>query len=196
MPINSWPPISAASVSKQAIQHSDQLSAIAFALPVPSSVQNTFQVISSYSAPAAGGRFTAFPKVQTIAEKAGVSVRTIHYHLKQLVQAGVITITHRYRKCRVTNQARQISSLYSINLFRVKQLLHKLKIRTFAVKPCRLRSVSKETNKNKGFSAFNQSRFEQANAEHDQRLAEAAANKVSSERGISIIRDIRSRLKL
>lgn len=182
-------------MSKQAIQHSEQLSAIAFALPVPSSVQNTFKVISSYSAPAAGGRFTAFPKVQTIAEKAGVSVRTVHYHLKQLVQAGVITITHRYRKCRLTNQARQISSLYSINLFRVKQLLHKLKVRTsFAVKPCRLRSVSKETNKNKGFSAFNQSRFEAANAEHDHVWAEAAANKISSERGLDIIRKLKRQI--
>lgn len=185
-------------MSKKAIQHSDQLSSLAFCLPCTDSVQSTFKTLASYAAPVAGGKlFQCFPKIATIAAAAGMSDRSIKYHLKQLVAVGVVNIKHRYRVCKRTNQARRISSLYSINVVRLKQLLHKLKVRVpVCTNTFPRKNSSYRTNKNNISTSFLKGRFEQANADHDQRLAEAAIKKVSAEKGLSILRDIRSRLKL
>lgn len=178
---------------KQAIQHSDKLASLAFCLPCTDSVQNTFKALASYAAPVAGGKlFQCFPKISTIAAAAGMSDRSIKYHLKQLVSVGVVNIKHRYRVCKRTNQARRISSLYSINVVRLKQLLHKLKVRIpVCTNTLHCKNSSFRANKNNASSSFLKARFEAANAEHEHVLAEAAANKVSNERGLELIRKLK-----
>lgn len=183
-------------MTKPTIQHSDQLSSLAFCIPCTVSVQNTFKTLASYAAPVAGSKlFQCFPKIATIAAAAGMSERSIKYHLKQLVSVGVVNIKHRYRVCKKTNQARRISSLYSINVVRVKQLLHKLKVRIpVCTNTLHRNNSSSRANKNNASSAFLKARFERANAEHAHVWAEAAANKVSSERGLDIIRKLKRQI--
>lgn len=180
-------------MSNQSIQHSEQLSSLAFCIPCTDSVQNTFKTLASYAAPVAGGKlFQCFPKITTIAAAAGMSDRSIKYHLKQLVAVGVVNIKHRYRVCKKTNQARRISSLYSINVVRLKQLLHKLKVRIpVCTNTLHRNNSSSRANKNNASSTFLKARFEQANAEHDHVLAAATANKVSNERGLELIRKLK-----
>lgn len=181
---------------KQSIQHSEQLSSLSFCLPCPTSVQNTFKTLAGYAAPVAGGKlFQCFPKIATIAESAGMSNRSIKYHLKQLVSVGVVNIKHRYRVCKRTNQARRISSLYSINVVRLKQLLHRLKVRVpVCTNTLHNKNSSYRTNKNKASSGFLKSRFDVANAQHDEVLKEAASNRVTNDRGLELIRQLKRKL--
>lgn len=68
----------------------------------------------------ARGTNEAYPKRSSLAERLGVSVRTISNRLNQLVDAGLVTVLHQYRKAdgSITHERkgfiRQIQSVYII----------------------------------------------------------------------------------
>lgn len=68
----------------------------------------------------ARGTAEAWPKRSSLAERLGVSVRTISNRLNQLVDAGLVTVLHQYRKAdgSITHERkgfiRQIQSVYII----------------------------------------------------------------------------------
>ncbi|MGL5360930.1 MAG: helix-turn-helix domain-containing protein [Shewanella sp.] len=168
--------------------HSKKVAHAANFIPTTVSVKRTLQVIASMCAPARG--YTCFPKVDTIAAKTGQCRRTVFNHLRQLCELGVLKIRHRYRTCKKTNQARQQSSLYTIVVGRIWQLVHSI----IAPKLCTPSfNHSKRVVSNKGApnsvpytshqnrSSFNAARFDRENREHEARLAEMERDKVSPE---------------
>lgn len=108
-------------------KHSNQISACCRFIPCIDSVRNTAATLASYARSTAGG-WVCFPKIATLAEKAGVSLRTAKYHLKQLVELGVIAIKHQHKLCKKTGQKRQASSLYTFQVGKLRQYAHELKI--------------------------------------------------------------------
>ncbi|WCF11952.1 helix-turn-helix domain-containing protein [Edwardsiella piscicida] len=81
------------------LKHSNQLQACCRFLPCIDSVRNTAETLASYAKKTHVG-WVCFPKIATLANLAGVSLRTAKYHLKKLVELGVITISHRHYICK------------------------------------------------------------------------------------------------
>ena len=192
----------------EAIVHSRHLAALSFCIPEIHSVQNTFAALASFSSLQQDGTFSCYPKVSTIAERAQVSVRCIHYHLKKLVKLGIVKIIARYKKplLKNNNQSRRLSSRYVINRFKIMTLLHRMRVRQpFAVKHCTLRSSPSGNKKNNGAnarflsvdkntSAFNEARYKRINQEEALKAATRPKPEQFKEAGLSALANIRAKL--
>ncbi|HHK6075812.1 helix-turn-helix domain-containing protein [Edwardsiella piscicida] len=187
------------------LKHSNQLQACCRFLPCIDSVRNTAETLASYAKKTHVG-WVCFPKIATLANLAGVSLRTAKYHLKKLVELGVITISHRHYICKKTGRRRQAASLYTFCTGRIMQFAHQLKTRckakqvkeanNIAPSNCPPRSVSFRNKQNKGSfgsknqnqTAFQHTRYAQANRIAEENYRERQAIQCDGSKHLQKIR--------